>query len=52
MVMFLNDTIVQPKESQWFQFYTSGQDRIIQPFNESKAYQDVRIFMIVILLRP
>ncbi|XP_016948695.1 palmitoyl-protein thioesterase 1 [Drosophila biarmipes] len=43
MVMFLNDTIVQPKESQWFQFYTSGQDRIIQPFNESKAYQDLHL---------
>ncbi|XP_016992873.3 palmitoyl-protein thioesterase 1 [Drosophila takahashii] len=43
MVMFLNDTIVQPKESQWFQFYTSGQDRIIQPLNESKAYQDLKL---------
>ncbi|XP_016984706.1 palmitoyl-protein thioesterase 1 [Drosophila rhopaloa] len=43
MVKFLNDTIVQPKESQWFQFYTSGQDKVIQPFKESKTYQDLRL---------
>ncbi|XP_017086122.1 palmitoyl-protein thioesterase 1 [Drosophila eugracilis] len=41
MVKFLNDTIVQPKESQWFQYYTTGQDKVIQPFNESKVYQDL-----------
>ncbi|XP_022211754.1 palmitoyl-protein thioesterase 1 [Drosophila obscura] len=41
MVKFLNDTIVQPKESQWFQFYTSGQDQVIQPFNESKVFKDL-----------
>ncbi|XP_017113347.1 palmitoyl-protein thioesterase 1 [Drosophila elegans] len=43
MVKFLNDTIVQPKESQWFQFYTSGQDKVIQPLNESKVYQNLRL---------
>ncbi|XP_002061149.3 palmitoyl-protein thioesterase 1 [Drosophila willistoni] len=41
MVKFLNDTIVQPKESQWFQFYIPGQDRLIQPLNETKVYQDL-----------
>ncbi|XP_001977411.2 palmitoyl-protein thioesterase 1 isoform X1 [Drosophila erecta] len=41
MVQFLNDTIVQPKESQWFQYYTSGQNKVIQPFTESKVYQDL-----------
>jgi len=43
MVQFLNDTIVQPKESQWFQYYTTGQNKVIQPFTESKVYQDVRM---------
>nr|ACN81347.1 MIP09280p [Drosophila melanogaster] len=41
MVQFLNDTIVQPKESQWFQYYTTGQNKVIQPFTESKVYQDL-----------
>ncbi|KAH8373267.1 hypothetical protein KR009_012191, partial [Drosophila setifemur] len=38
MVKFLNDTVVQPKESQWFEFYTTGQDKVIQPLNQSKVY--------------
>lgn len=43
MVKFLNDTVVQPKDSQWFEFYTSGQDKVIQPLKDSKVYENVRI---------
>lgn len=43
MVMFMNDTIVQPKESQWFGFYSPGQDTIIRPLNESPVYEDVSL---------
>uniref|UniRef100_A0A1A9X5G3 Palmitoyl-protein thioesterase 1 n=1 Tax=Glossina brevipalpis TaxID=37001 RepID=A0A1A9X5G3_9MUSC len=38
MVKFLNDTIVQPLETQWFQFYKAGQDREILPLEASKVY--------------
>lgn len=41
MVKFLNDTIVQPKESQWFEFYEPGQDQRILPLNQSKVYKNV-----------
>lgn len=37
LVKFSNDTIVQPVESEWFQFYTPNQDKTIQPFAESNA---------------
>lgn len=43
MVKFLNDTIVQPKESQWFEFYAPGQDVAIVPLRESKIYVEDRI---------
>lgn len=42
MVKFLNDTIVQPKESQWFEFYAPGQDKHILPLNQSKVFKYVR----------
>ncbi|XP_030382627.1 palmitoyl-protein thioesterase 1 [Scaptodrosophila lebanonensis] len=41
MVKFLNDTIVQPRDSQWFEFYTPGQDREMQPLNQSKVYSNL-----------
>ncbi|XP_017094780.2 palmitoyl-protein thioesterase 1 [Drosophila bipectinata] len=41
MVKFLNDTVVQPKDSQWFEFYTSGQDKVIQPLKDSKVYENL-----------
>lgn len=37
LVKFANDTIVQPVDSEWFQFYTPNQDKIIQPLAESNA---------------
>ncbi|KAH8275956.1 hypothetical protein KR018_008033, partial [Drosophila ironensis] len=41
MVKFLNDTVVQPKESEWFEFYTSGQDKVIQPLEQSAVYKNL-----------
>ncbi|ALC48702.1 Ppt1 [Drosophila busckii] len=43
LVKFLNDTIVQPKESQWFEFYAPGQDTQILPLNQSKVYKNLRL---------
>jgi len=40
MVMFTLDTMVQPKESEWFAFYAPGQDRIVVPLNESQIYTE------------
>lgn len=37
LVKFANDTIVQPIETEWFQFYTPNQDKQIQPLAESNA---------------
>jgi palmitoyl-protein thioesterase len=39
MVMFLNDTVVQPVESEWFGYYVSGQDVETQTLFESDLYQ-------------
>jgi len=41
MVQFTEDTIVQPKESQYFEFYKSGQDIDILPLEESELYLQV-----------
>jgi len=38
MVKFLNDTMVQPKESEWFGFYKAGQDQVTIPYNETNLY--------------
>lgn len=37
LVKFLNDSSVQPIESQWFQFYTPNQAKEIQEFWKSNA---------------
>lgn len=38
MVKFSQDTMVEPRESSWFQFYEPGQDERIVPLNESRVY--------------
>uniref|UniRef100_T1GZW3 Uncharacterized protein n=1 Tax=Megaselia scalaris TaxID=36166 RepID=T1GZW3_MEGSC len=44
-----DDSIVQPRESSWFEFYKSGQDKEIVPFNQNmvlelkKMYEDGRL---------
>ena len=40
LVQFLNDTIVQPKESSWFQFYESGQATVVYKLRNSTLYQE------------
>lgn len=37
LVKFNQDTIVQPIETEWFQFYTPYQDKVIQPLAENNA---------------
>lgn len=43
LVKFANDTIVVPKESQWFEFYDRGQDVNIMPLKESDLFLQVNI---------
>ena len=50
MVKFLNDTIVQPKESQWFEFYKPGQDKEILPLRQSRTYEMVNVFLFSLFL--
>lgn len=45
MVKFTEDTIVQPRESQWFEFYAPNQDIIILPLNQSAIYTEVSIIL-------
>ncbi|CAD7090235.1 unnamed protein product [Hermetia illucens] len=43
MVKFLNDTIVQPIETEWFGFYKPDQDKDILPLKESPLYKEDRL---------
>lgn len=43
LVKFENDTIVEPRETEWFGFYKPGQSSVIQPLKESPIYTQVRI---------
>lgn len=43
MVQFNKDTIVQPLQSQWFGYYTPGQDKETQRLNETDLYIKDRI---------
>uniref|UniRef100_A0A2S2N880 Palmitoyl-protein thioesterase 1 n=1 Tax=Schizaphis graminum TaxID=13262 RepID=A0A2S2N880_SCHGA len=43
MVMFTNDTMVIPKESEWFAFYSPGQDKEIMPLENSVVYLTDRL---------
>ena len=38
MVQFMNDTVVIPRESEWFGFYAPGQDSEILPLEDSPLY--------------
>lgn len=40
MVQFLNDTIVQPRESSWFEFYEPGQSTKILKLKDSPLYKE------------
>lgn len=39
MVKFLNETIVEPKESEWFEFYSPGQTKDIVALKDSPIYK-------------
>ncbi|KAL5456920.1 hypothetical protein EMCRGX_G034147 [Ephydatia muelleri] len=39
LVMFEFDTMVQPKESEWFGFYVEGQDKDVYTLYDSKIWQ-------------
>lgn len=39
MVKFLNDTVVQPVESEWFGFYAPGQDTQVLTLEQTPLYQ-------------
>ncbi|KAG8230141.1 hypothetical protein J437_LFUL010633 [Ladona fulva] len=43
MVKFNNDTMVEPRESEWFEFYAPGQGKNITPLRESKIYTQDRL---------
>ncbi|ELR49683.1 Palmitoyl-protein thioesterase 1, partial [Bos mutus] len=43
MVKFLNDTIVDPVDSEWFGFYRSGQAKETIPLQESTLYTQDRL---------
>eukprot|EP01126_Amoeba_proteus_P063244 TRINITY_DN869_c0_g2_i6.p1 TRINITY_DN869_c0_g2~~TRINITY_DN869_c0_g2_i6.p1 ORF type:complete len:249 (-),score=47.04 TRINITY_DN869_c0_g2_i6:69-815(-) len=40
MVKFLQDTMVQPRESEWFGFYAEGQDKVVLPLQQTKLYTE------------
>lgn len=50
LVKFTEDTIVQPRETQWFQFYTPNQDKEIQPLERSIVMVCSRHREIIVLL--
>ena len=43
MVKFLNDSIVDPVDSEWFGFYRSGQAKETIPLQESTLYTQDRL---------
>lgn len=43
MVKFLKDSMVQPKDSEWFAFYTPGQAKEIQNLTESALYKQDKL---------
>ena len=49
LVKFDNDTIVQPRETEWFGFYEPGQSKKMQPMQETRLYKEVCGFFLNIL---
>ncbi len=41
LVMFTKDTMVTPRESEWFGFYAPGQASVILPMNQTQLYLEV-----------
>lgn len=51
LVMFENDSMVMPKESAWFGFYTPGQATNITKLEDSVLYQVVHISVLLLFIR-
>ncbi|XP_021193288.2 palmitoyl-protein thioesterase 1 [Helicoverpa armigera] len=43
LVKFDNDTIVQPRETEWFGYYEPGQSKKLLPLRETKLYTEDRL---------
>ncbi|XP_047026602.1 palmitoyl-protein thioesterase 1 [Helicoverpa zea] len=43
LVKFDNDTIVQPRETEWFGYYEPGQSKKLLPLRETKIYTEDRL---------
>ncbi|KAK0174038.1 hypothetical protein PV328_007156 [Microctonus aethiopoides] len=43
LVLFENDTMVQPRESEWFGFYKPGQSVELQTLQQSQLYKEDRL---------
>lgn len=43
LVKFINDTIVQPRETSWFGYYRPGQDTELVSMEETSLYKDDRL---------
>jgi len=40
LVLFTEDSVVQPRESEWFGFYVEGQDHIVQGVENTTLYTE------------
>jgi len=40
LVQFTKDSVVQPRESEWFGFYKDGQDKVVIPVQNTTLYKD------------
>lgn len=40
LVLFTEDTMIQPRISQWFGFYRDGQDKEVIPMQETDIYKE------------
>uniref|UniRef100_A0A1I8IW66 Palmitoyl-protein thioesterase 1 n=1 Tax=Macrostomum lignano TaxID=282301 RepID=A0A1I8IW66_9PLAT len=43
LVKFLSDSMVQPRESEWFGFYQPGQDKTVLPLRNTTLYTQDRL---------
>ncbi|XP_066581717.1 palmitoyl-protein thioesterase 1-like [Prorops nasuta] len=43
LVKFLNDTIVVPRETEWFGFYKPGQSTVVEPLEKTALYKENRL---------
>ena len=44
LVKFANDTVVDPRGTEWFDYYAPGQSEVIVPLRESALYKVHYIF--------